>query len=83
MTQEERNQQIKDLTLILLYLTSWEEGQNEFKARRSWKGYDFDNLNALEEQGLISGSRKSKSVYFSEEGISTAKALLKKYQLGD
>lgn len=30
MTQEERNQQIKDLTLILLYLTSWEEGHNEF-----------------------------------------------------
>jgi hypothetical protein len=83
MTQGKRNQQIKDLTLILLYLTSWEEGKNELKTLRSWKGYDFDSLNGLEAQGLISGRRKSKSVSFTDEGISTAKKLLRKYRLGD
>ncbi|WP_026039085.1 DUF6429 family protein [Sporolactobacillus vineae] len=83
MTQEGRNQQIKDLTLILLYLTSWEEAKNELKTFRSWKGYNFNSLNELEAQGLISGSRKSKSVYFSDEGINKAKKLLQKYRLED
>ena len=36
-------EQIKDLTLMLLYLNSFDDGGNQ----RSWKGYDFDDLNAL------------------------------------
>ena len=37
-------ERIKELTLILLYLTSWEEKNIPGEMRRSWKGYDFDIL---------------------------------------
>ena len=70
----------KELTIMLLYLTSWTE--TEFReVQRSWKGYDFDILNKLTDEGLISDSKRSKSVYLFEEGVSTAKELLKKYGL--
>ena len=41
------NEKIKELTLMLLYLTSWEENEIGLKYKRSWKGYDFDVLNEL------------------------------------
>lgn len=37
-------ERIKELTLLLLYLTSWEEKNILVEMRRSWKGYDFDIL---------------------------------------
>ena len=67
-----------DLTMMLLYLTSWTERDFD-DVRRSWKGYDFDILDELAEEGLISGSKRSKSVYLYDEGICKAKELLKKY----
>ena len=56
---------VKDLTLMLMYLTSWEEslvpGLRKKpdragiypKARFCWKGYDFDILNELTDEGLV------------------------------
>lgn len=56
---------IKDLTLMLMYLTSWEEslvpGLRKKpdragiypKARICWKGYDFGILNELTDEGLV------------------------------
>lgn len=67
----DQQEQISKLTLLLLYLTSWQEEQ----VQRSWKGYDFDVLNRLEEEGLIAQSKTAKSVYLTEEGIKTAKKL--------
>jgi hypothetical protein len=64
-------EQISKLTLLLLYLTSWKEGE----AQRAWKGYDFDVLNKLEEDGFIAQSKTAKSVYLTEEGIKAAKKL--------
>lgn len=72
-------QKVKDLTLMLLYLTSWEEKEFDAQYHRSWKGYDFGILNELTDEGLIYGSRKSKSVYLDETGIQRAKALLAEY----
>jgi hypothetical protein len=72
MNQQE---QIPKLTLLLLYLTSWQEKQFGAGAQRSWKGYDFDVLNKLEEDGLIIQSKTAKSVYFTEQGIEMAKKL--------
>jgi len=69
----------KDLTLMLLYLTSWEEGEPGYKYRRSWKGYDFDDLNALAEDEFIIDSRRSKSVALSTDGEEKALELLRKY----
>ena len=69
----------KDLTLMLLYLNSWEEGEPGYKFRRSWKGYDFDDLNALAEDELIIDSRRSKSLALSASGEGKALELLQKY----
>ncbi len=79
--EKEINQQIKELTLLLLWLTSWEEDSFNNKIRRSWKGYDFDVLNKLSEEGLIDGSYKAKSAYLTEKGIKEAKRLEKKHLL--
>lgn len=64
------------LTLLLLYLNSWEEKGFENPVRRAWKGYDFDILNELEEKDYISQSKTAKSVYLTDEGIEKAKELL-------
>ncbi|MCQ2009641.1 DUF6429 family protein [Sporolactobacillus sp. STSJ-5] len=79
MSHDSENHLEKDLTLMLLYLTSWEEKEYGETYRRSWKGYDFDLLNELGDEKLISGSNKSKSVYLSEKGVEAAKRLLKNY----
>ena len=73
-------QTVKELTLMLLYLTSWTE-KDFYSYQRSWKGYDFDVLNELAEEGCISDSKRSKSVVIYDDGISMAKELLKTYGL--
>lgn len=79
---------IKELTLLLLYLTSWKEKGDgyddngrldEVKIKRSWKGYSFEILDELENDGYIHQSKKSKSVTISENGEEIAKKLIEKY----
>lgn len=70
---------IKELTLLLIYLTSWKEDTNLTKVQRSWKGYPFDALDELNEEGYIGGNKRAKSVYLTEEGLGKAKELMKKY----
>jgi len=42
----DKDKQIEELTLLLLYLTSWEETGDVIEATlRSWKGYPFEVLN--------------------------------------
>ena len=46
------DQIVKDLTLLLLHLTSWEERvHEELTIHRAWKGFRFEALDALEEAG--------------------------------
>ena len=76
-------EKIKELTLLLLYLTSWKE-KDVFgeECMRTQKGYDFDVLNELEDERLIGGStHKAKSTYLTENGINKAKDLMKKYDI--
>ena len=73
-------QAVKELTIMLLYLTSWQE-KDFYNSQRAWKGYDFDILNELAEDGVISDSKRSKSVVIHEEGVKMAKELLQKYGL--
>lgn len=70
-------EKIKELTLLLLYPNSWNEGgygrgeignKIETEIKRSWKRYDFDILNALENEKLLSRGHKGKSVYFTRTG---------------
>jgi hypothetical protein len=68
-------EQIKDLTLMLLYLNSFREEN----CQCSWKGYDFNDLNKLAEEGFISQSRGTKSVVLRDDGIKKAEALCTQY----
>jgi len=76
-------EKMKELTLMLLYLSSWEEGPKDMSYRRSWKGYDFDILNELAEEELIYDSRRAKSVELGESGVERAKALLLEYGIAE
>jgi hypothetical protein len=63
---------IDDAVLALLYL-----GLHD--GTRAWKGFDWDAMNRLHEQGYITDPRgKAKSVVFTEEGLERAKQLLEK-----
>ncbi|MGO4888006.1 DUF6429 family protein [Anaerobacillus sp. MEB173] len=73
------NENIKELTLLLLYLTSWKERDIPESMSRSWKGYPFEPLDELTEQDFIRGSKRSKSVYLTEAGIKEAQKLVAKY----
>ena len=74
-------EQIKELTLLLLYLTSWTEKEPYGEYQRAWKGYDFDKLQS---ENMIGGSTyKAKSTYITEKGIKKAKELMRKYNIKD
>lgn len=49
------------------------------KARLCWKGYDFDILNELTDEGLVNAGGRSKSASFNAEGEAKALELLKAY----
>ena len=67
---------LEQLTLVLLHQTAFEEGGD----LRSWKGYDWQIMNRLHEQGLISDPvRKAKSVFLTDKGRRHAEALLDDY----
>ena len=62
---------IDDATLALLYL-----GLHD--GARTWKGFDWDAMNRLHEEGYITDPRrKAKSVVLTNEGLERAKRLLK------
>jgi hypothetical protein len=61
---------IDDAVLALLYL-----GLHD--GARVWKGFNWEAMNRLHEQGYITDPRgKAKSVVFTEEGFERAKRLL-------
>ncbi len=68
-------QLLEDLSLLLIYLTSWREKIPDGYLLRAWKGYDFGVLDALMEKDLIHGSRRGKSVYLTDEGVARAEKL--------
>lgn len=55
-------EQIKELTLLLAYLTSWDDKDRITKQenKKSWKGYDFNILNKLNEEEYIYQENKDK-----------------------
>jgi hypothetical protein len=61
---------IDDAVLALLYL-----GLHD--GARAWKGFDWDALDRLHQQGYITDPRgKAKSVVFTEDGLERARSLL-------
>ncbi len=70
----------KDLSLILMYLLSFEESDEDL--RKTWKKYDYNIINDLSSENLIINmSRRTQSLYLTDEGIKKAKSLIKKYNL--
>ncbi len=71
---------------MLMYLTRTQDN-NEFCRYRelSWKGYDFDILDKLENNELIDQprSRSEKYLYLTEQGRMKAQELLQQYGLSD
>ncbi len=70
---------------MLLYLERFPENSDYglMFMEPSWKGYDFESLNKLEEQALLYQPNRSKVCYLSEEGKSRARKLLDEYALAD
>lgn len=73
----DRNDLLHDLTLMLMYLTSWEEKGLDGPVRRTWKSYDWDTIDHMDEAGLISTSHRSKSAYLSDEACQQAEFLVR------
>jgi hypothetical protein len=68
---------IDEMVLALLYLTISE--QDELGAR-AWKSHDWGALDRLHAKGYISDPKsKAKSVVFSPEGLTRARALFKRH----
>lgn len=77
------NRPIEELTLLLLYLTAWEEEVPLFGVhKRSRKDYSLAALSQLEKDGFIVNSNKSQSVFLTDAGAAMAQKLMQKY-LGD
>jgi len=76
------DEKIKELNLLLLYLSGWEEDSRKNpgeKIFRAWNGFLFEVLNKLEEEDFIRQFRNAKSVILTEQGISRAEELKKEY----
>ena len=68
---------IQDLTLMLMYVTSWEEPPNG--ARKAWKGYYYETLDALLQDEFISSRKTNKAVTLTTDGLAEARKLLEQY----
>ena len=71
------SEQIQELTLLLMYLTSWQESSTPGLRRKPHK------TERLEEQNLICGEGGKKPIVFTAEGERLAVELMKKYGFGD
>ena len=86
MEHTEPKQAMKELTMMLIYLSRFCEREKFAEAKHfyAWKGYDFDVLDGLDDEDVIRhGSRRSKSVYLTETGKEYARSLLEKYGIDD
>jgi hypothetical protein len=68
---------VKELTLLLLYLTSWEEepAPGAPTIHRAWKTHRFEILDALVEEGLLATTHRAKWVRITDAGLAKARAL--------
>jgi hypothetical protein len=66
-------QKAGDLVLALMNLTL-------HNGARAWKGYDWDVMNFLYEQGFISNPRgKAKSIVLTDEGLARSEQMFRQY----
>lgn len=73
------NDLVHDLTLMLMYLTSWKEKHAGGQGLRTWKSYDWDVIDHLQDAGLIATSNRAKSAWLTPDGEQEAKMLVDVY----
>ena len=75
--------QIKELTLLLAYLTSWDEKDRLIKQefKKSWKGSAYGIINKLDEEEYIYQENKHEYFIWTEKGIEEAEKLMQKYKI--
>ena len=84
MDKMTREDAIEELSLMLMYLTRFQDNYEFCRYMEvTWKGYDFETMNQLENKDLIIQPRKSKCAYLTEKGKERSRKLLQKYQLPD
>ena len=79
---------IKELTMILMYLTRFSEYDKFLDEEHdyTWKGYNFEALNELDEEKYINQGdhpSRTKKVFLTANGQKYAKELLEKYGIND
>ena len=82
---------IDELTLMLLYLTSWQEYPTEGirhkpvrtakKLRLTWKGHDRNTLSRLDAAGLVLNDCGKAPVRITQDGEANARDLLRQYDI--
>jgi hypothetical protein len=65
-------QLLADVTLLALFLGSWEERNG---VRMAWKTVRFEILDVMTEAGLIATTRARKSLVLTDDGVRRAEAL--------
>ena len=75
MENQGKEKLMEDLALALIYLSSWTEENKEVKA---WKSYDFDALDKLKEEEMVTFSYSTKMLNITTKGIKKAKQLVEK-----
>lgn len=72
---EYNRDKVDEMVLALLWLTMFKDGEGF----RAWKGYDFEVMDRLHEEGFIMDQKgKQKSVVMTEEGAKRASELFQK-----
>lgn len=80
MNVQDMDPRVKELHLMMLYVTGWkEQSRNRFgkDVFMTWKGYVYEVLNDLEREGLI--RQTDSMVFFTPEGIRRAEIVRRKY----
>lgn len=81
-------QTIKELTMILIYLTRFSEYDKFLDEENfyAWKGYNYNALNELDEEKYINQGdhpSRNKKVFLTEHWQKYARELLTKYGISD
>ena len=79
-TYEDNKKRIKYLTLLLIYLTSWEEKLRTEPVgvlQRAWRTYSFEVLSELERENLI--RQHTNSIIITREGMAKSEGLKRNY----
>ncbi|MCR4652725.1 MAG: GNAT family N-acetyltransferase [Eubacterium sp.] len=88
MDKKSRQEAIDELTLALLYLTRFPDGEGNRYDEIAWKNYDFNAIDRLDEEKLIINPKRKrgggyKYAYMTEKGRKKARELLRMMNIED